>query len=158
MWNTPDLCDDFPDDLVVLPPLYQNFGGVPAFCGEVETVKCFEDNSRVKELLEAPGEGKVLMVDGGGSMRCALIGDLMAASAISNGWKGIIIHGCCRDVHDLEKMPFGVRALASTPRKPNRKGLGEASIVIDMAGVRIEPGMTVYADQTGIVVSAKRLV
>jgi regulator of ribonuclease activity A len=157
MWNTPDLCDDYADKVTVLPPLYQNFGGKLSFFGEVETVKCFEDNSRVKECLESPGKGRVLVVDGGGSLRHALIGDLIAASAIENGWQGIVIHGCCRDVHDLKKMDFGVRALNSIPIKSVRKGQGDAGIEIEMAGVSVTPGMWLYADETGIVLSHTQL-
>lgn len=157
MWNTPDICDDFADQVMVLPPLYQNYGGVKAFCGQIETVKCFEDNSRVKELLATSGNGRVLVVDGGASLRCALIGDLIAASAIENGWAGIVIRGCCRDVHELETMAFGVRAMASIPIKSTRKGVGEAGVELDMDGVVVRPGMWLYADQTGIVISASEL-
>ncbi len=158
MWNTPDLCDDFADSVIVLPPLYNSYGGKKAFCGEVETVRCFEDNSRIKEVLTTPGEGKVLVVDGGGSMRRALIGDLIAADAVKNGWQGIVIHGCCRDVHELKTMDFGVRSLNSIPIKSTRKGLGDLNIVIDMAGVTVAPGMWLYADETGIVLSLKKLL
>jgi regulator of ribonuclease activity A len=157
MWNTPDLCDEFSDKITVLPPLYQNFGGKESFFGEVETVKCFEDNSRVKECLETPGHGRVLVVDGGGSLRHALIGDLIAASAIKNGWQGIVIHGCCRDVHDLKTMDFGVRALNSIPIKSVRKDQGEAGVSIVMGGVNVNPGMWLYADETGIVISPTQL-
>ena len=157
MWNTPDICDDYPTQVTPLVPLYQNFGGVKAFSGEVETVKCFEDNSRVKELLATPGHGRVLVVDGGASLRCALIGDLIAASAIENGWTGVVIRGCCRDVHELQAMPFGVRALASIPLKSTRKGAGESGITISMDGVTVRPGMWLYADETGMLVSDEQL-
>jgi regulator of ribonuclease activity A len=158
MWNTPDICDDFADQVNVLAPIYQNFGGKEAYYGEVETVKCFEDNSRVKELLATPGNGRVLVVDGGGSMRCALIGDLIAESAVKNGWSGIVIHGCCRDVHELKTMDFGVRALNSFPLKSTRKGVGEQGIEIEVGGVVIAPGMWIYADQTGIVVTPENVL
>lgn len=157
MWNTPDICDDFADQVTALPPLYQNFGGKKAFCGEVETVKCFEDNSRVKELLATPGNGRVLVVDGGGSTRCALIGDLIAASAVEQGWSGVVIHGCCRDVHELQTMDFGVRALQSFPIKSVRKGVGETGLTISMAGISVTPGMWLYADETGIVLAQSEL-
>lgn len=157
MWSTPDLCDDHPNDVTVFAPMYHNYGAVKRFFGEVETVKCFEDNSRVKELLSTPGHGRVLVVDGGGSLRAALIGDLMAAEAIRNGWVGIVIRGACRDVHDLQTMKFGVRALASFPIRSTRKGIGESNIELDMDGVCVRPGMWLYADETGIVISPSKL-
>ena len=157
MWNTPDLCDDYADQIVVLPPMYHNYGGVERFFGEVETVKCFEDNSRVKELLGTEGRGRVLVVDGGASVRCALIGDLIAADAIRNGWAGIVIRGACRDVHELKTMNFGVRAMASIPLKSTRKGVGEAGIDINLDGVSVKPGMWLYADETGIVLANESL-
>ncbi|MEJ2043059.1 MAG: ribonuclease E activity regulator RraA [Reinekea sp.] len=157
MWNTPDLCDDFADQIFVLPSMYHNYGGVERFFGEVETVKCFEDNSRVKELLATPGRGRVLVVDGGASLRRALIGDMIAAEAIKNGWAGIVIRGACRDVHELKTMAFGVRAMASIPVKSTRKDAGESGLEIDMDGVSVKPGMWLYADETGIVLSHEAL-
>ena len=153
MWNTPDLCDDHPNEIAVFAPMYHNYGGVERFFGEVETVKCFEDNSRVKELLATPGNGRVLVVDGGASVRHALIGDLIAAEAISNGWSGIVIRGACRDVHELRTMAFGVRAMASIPIKSIRKGAGEANVELNLDGVTVRPGMWLYADETGMVLS-----
>ncbi len=158
MWNTPDLCDEYPDQVRVLAPMYHNYGGRKSFFGEVETVKCFEDNSRVKEVLATPGNGKVLVVDGGGSLRKALIGDLIAAEAIKQGWAGIVIHGCCRDVHELQVMDFGVRALNAIPVKSTRKGVGELGVVIDLGGVEVSPGMWLFADETGIVISDRNLL
>ncbi|MFQ3228930.1 ribonuclease E activity regulator RraA [Reinekea sp.] len=158
MWNTPDLCDDFPEDVTVLPPMFQSFGGKAAFCGKVVTVKCFEDNSRVKELAATDGTNSVMVVDGGASMRAALIGDLIAANAIKNGWQGIIISGCCRDVHELQTMDFGVFALAAFPIKSNRKGAGETNVELDIAGRKITADMWVYADQTGVVFANKALL
>lgn len=158
MWCTPDLCDDFPNDVMVLPPMFQSFGGKSAFAGKVVTVKCFEDNSRVKELAATPGQGCVMVVDGGGSTRAALIGDLIAANAVSNGWQGIIINGSCRDVHELKTMDFGVFALASFPVKSTRKGAGDANVEIDIAGTKINSDMWVYADETGVVLSKKSLL
>lgn len=158
MWNTPDLCDEFPDDVMVLPPMFRSFGGKSAFCGKVVTIKCFEDNSRVKELAATDGTNKVMVVDGGASMRAALIGDLIAANAIKNGWQGIIINGCCRDVHELQTMDFGVFALASFPIKSNRKGVGETNIALEISGRNITADMWVYADETGVVFANKALV
>lgn len=157
MWNTPDLSDDHTAVTRPLLPGYKSFGGKTQFQGEIETVKCFEDNTFVKDTLEQPGKGKVLVVDGGASMRCALIGDLIAASAIKNGWQGVVIRGCCRDVHDLKTMDLGVFALASIPVKSNRQGAGARGIAIDMDGVAVQPGQWLYADETGILVSDEKL-
>lgn len=157
MWNTNDLYDELEEQLAVMPPIYHSFGGKRCFSGEVETVRCFEDNSRVKEAMASAGNGRVLVVDGGGSLRCALIGDMIAESGMNSGWSGILVHGCCRDVHELQRMNFGVRALASTPRKTVRKGLGEAGIEIEIEGIAIKPGMWLYADETGIVIAPRRV-
>lgn len=157
MWNTNDLYDEYEERLAVLPPMYHSFGGKPVFCGEVETVRCLEDNSRVKEAMASPGNGRVLVVDGGGSLNCALIGDMIAESGMNNGWEGILVHGCCRDVHELKRMNFGVRALASTPRKSIRKGVGDAGIQIEIKGNLIKPGMWLYADETGVVIAPHKV-
>lgn len=160
--NTNDLLDDFPDCQVCMPNMegkrFFSYGGHTAFGGEVVTVKCFEDNSRVKELFATDGTGKVLVVDGGGSMRCALLGDMIAESGIRNGWAGIIIYGCVRDVNALTGMALGVQALGSTPRKSTRKNQGETNVEIQFGGMTIRSGMFIYADMTGIIVSDKTLV
>lgn len=157
MWNTPDLCDDHPNAVRVLDPLFQDFGGKPAFFGQVVTVHCYEDNSRVKELAATDGDGKVMVVDGGASLRRALIGDQIALDAINHGWQGVVINGCARDIHELRRMPIGVRALASIPVRTEKKGLGDVDVPVEFAGVSIEPGMWLYADETGIVVSEDKL-
>ncbi|MBI5894795.1 MAG: ribonuclease E activity regulator RraA, partial [Desulfobacterales bacterium] len=113
--STPDLCDAHPELVRVVAPLFKNYGGRAAFGGLLATIKCFEDNSRVKECLGRPGDGRVLVVDGGGSRRCALLGDLLAAQAMENGWAGVIVHGCIRDVDAIAGMQLGVQALAATP-------------------------------------------
>lgn len=167
---TCDLLDDNPDCQVCAPNMegkrFFNYGGHRKFCGEVVTVKCFEDNSRVKELLatdgkdgsENGGNGKVLVVDGGASMRCALLGDMIAQSAVDNGWAGIIVYGCVRDVDDMANMPIGVQALGSIPRKSNRQGMGEVGVTLDFGGMTVKSGMYVYADNNGIIVSDKALI
>lgn len=164
---TCDLLDDNPKCQVCSPNMegkrFFSYGGYSAFGGEVVTVKCFEDNSRVKELLATDGKddrgnGKVLVVDGGASMRCALLGDMIAQSAVDNGWAGVIVYGCVRDVDDMGKMPIGVQALGSAPRKSNRKGVGESDIEISFGGLNIKSGMFVYADNNGIIVSDKALI
>lgn len=164
---TCDLLDEHPDCQVCTPNMegkrFFSYGGHAKFGGEVVTVKCFEDNSRVKELLATDGKdingnGKVLVVDGGASMRCALLGDMIAQSAVDNGWAGVIIYGCVRDVDDMAKMAIGVQALGSTPRKSNRKGAGETDIEISFGGMNIKSGKFVYADNNGIIVSDKALI
>lgn len=163
---TCDLLDANPDCQVCAPNMegkrFFNYGGVKSFGGEVVTVKCFEDNSRVKELLatngkDANGKGKVLVVDGGASMRCALLGDMIAQSAVEHDWAGVIVYGCVRDVDDMGQMAVGVQALGSIPRKSNRQGMGETGVEISFGGLVIRPGMYVYADNNGIIVSDKAL-
>ncbi|MCK7609096.1 ribonuclease E activity regulator RraA [Acinetobacter portensis] len=161
---TCDLLDDHPDlDIqVVIPSLdgkfFKSYGARKTFGGEVVTVKCFEDNSRVKELLATDGTGKVLVVDGGASMRCALIGDMIAESAVKNHWNGVIIYGCVRDVDAIAELDLGVHALAAIPQKSNRKGVGEVEIEISFGNVSFNSGDFVYADNNGIVVSKTKLV
>ncbi len=153
---TPDICDDHPE-VQVVDPGFRNYGGVTAFGGQIVTVKCFEDNSVVKELVAKPGEGRVMVVDGGGSNRCALLGDMLAEKAADNGWAGLIIYGCVRDVDVVGKTSLGVQALGSHPRKSNKRGVGELDIPVTFAGVTFQPGHYVYADNNGIVVSEKPL-
>lgn len=151
--STPDLCDQFPDLVRVLAPMLRNYGGTPAFGGEIVTVKCFEDNSLVKEQLSLPGEGRVLVVDGGGSLRKALLGDLIAASATKKGWAGVIIYGCVRDVEVLRTLQLGVQALGAIPLKTEKRGIGDLNVAVTFGGVTFNPGEFVYADGNGVVVA-----
>ena len=137
---------------------FKSYGGRKSFGGQVVTVKCFEDNSRVKELLATDGQGKVLVVDGGASMRCALMGDMIAESAVENHWNGVIIYGCVRDVDAIADLDLGVHALASIPQKSNRKGLGETDVALSFGGVVIQSGQFIYADNNGIVIAEEALV
>ena len=155
---TPDLCDAHGDSVQVLEPILKNFGGKRAFGGEMVTVQCCEDNGLVKQLLASNGDGKVLVVDGGGSTRCALMGDMMADTAVANGWQGLIIFGCIRDVDDLARIGLGVQALASTPRPPQRLGAGATQLPVSFGGVTFQPGHYVYADNNGVIVSASPLL
>lgn len=155
---TCDLCDENPDDVRVCEPMFSQFGGRECFGGEIVTAKCFEDNSRVKETLGTPGHGKVLVVDGGGSLRCALLGDMIGEDAVKNGWEGVIVYGCVRDVDALGTLDLGVQALASIPLKSNRRGEGQKDIAVTFGGVTFRPGEYVYADNNGVIVSAKKLV
>ncbi|MCB1662991.1 MAG: ribonuclease E activity regulator RraA [Pseudomonadales bacterium] len=154
---TPDLCDAYPDLVRVLEPMVHNFGGRDSFGGEIVTIKCFEDNSRVKELAGKNGKGKVMVVDGGASLRRALLGDMIAENAVKNGWEGIIINGCIRDVDAIASMDLGVQALAAIPLKTDRRGIGDLNVPISFGGVTFNPGEYVYADNNGVVVSAQPL-
>ena len=149
---TTDLCDAHPD-IQVCDPVFTAFGGAPAFCGPIATLKLFEDNTLIKAAVESPGEGRVLVVDGGGSTRCGLVGGNLAASAVTNGWAGIVVHGCIRDTAELAEQPLGVRALAAFPRKSQR-GLhsGQVGIPVIFAGVVFREGEWLCADADGIVV------
>jgi regulator of ribonuclease activity A len=154
---TPDLCDAYPEQVQVLEPLFSNFGGRDSFGGQIVTLKCHEDNSKVREQVEQDGTGKVLVVDGGGSLRCALLGDMLAEKAARNGWEGLVIYGCVRDVDALAQTDVGVQALASHPLKSVKRGLGELGQKVTFAGVTFIPGDYVYADNNGIIVSATPL-
>lgn len=155
--STPDLCDAHPDKVKVLEPLFRSYGAKRCFLGEVVTVKCFEDNSLVKDFAARDGTGKVLVVDGGGSLRRALLGDLIAEAMVKNGWQGIVINGCVRDVGALNALDLGIRALNSIPVKTEKRGLGDADVAVRFAGVDIEPGQWLYADETGMLVSDEAL-
>ena len=154
---TPDLCDAYPELVQVLEPMFSNFGGRDSFGGQIVTLKCFEDNSLVKEQVELDGKGKVLVVDGGGSLRCALLGDMLAEKAARNGWEGLVIYGCVRDVDILIQTGVGVQALASHPKKSNKRGVGELNVPVTFAGVTFRPGEYVYADNNGVIVSPSPL-
>lgn len=161
---TCDLLDDHPEkDIQTLIPsldgrFFRSYGARKSFGGQIVTVKCFEDNSRVKELLATDGKDKVLVVDGGASMRCALMGDMIAESAVKNNWNGVIIYGCVRDVDAIAELDLGVHALASIPQKSNRKGIGEVDVPLYFGSVTFNSGDYVYADNNGIIVSKEKLV
>ena len=151
--GTADLCDEHGDALQVCEPVFRKFGGKRAFDGLVSTVRCFEDNSLVKEAVEGPGAGRVLVVDGGGSRRRALFGDKLGTAAVKNGWAGVIIHGCIRDSAELGLMNLGIRALGTMPLRSVKRGEGERDVPVRFAGVTFRPGDHVYADEDGVVVS-----
>ena len=155
MFTPPDLCDDHPDEVRVLAPLLRTFGGREAFFGPAVTVSCHEDNSRVKELVGTPGEGRVMVVDGGGSMACALLGDMLAQKASENGWAGLVIHGAVRDVEILRTIDLGVQAVAAIPRRSDRQGAGEVGGAVAFGGVTFSAGDWVYADANGVVAAAR---
>jgi regulator of ribonuclease activity A len=154
---TPDLCDEFPENIQVVEPMFINYGGKESFGGLIVTVKCHEDNSKVKELVDTDGTGKVMVVDGGGSLRHALLGDMLAEKAARNKWEGIIVYGCIRDVDIIMKTELGVQALATHPLKTDKRGLGDVNIPVKFGGVFFMPNQYVYADNNGIIVSEKKL-
>lgn len=154
---TPDLCDTYPELIQVVEPMFNNYGAKESFGGQIVTVKCFEDNSKVKELVDTDGTGKVMVVDGGASMRHALLGDMLAEKAEKNGWEGIIIYGCIRDVDVIMETELGVQALATNPLKTDKRGLGDVDVEVKFGGVSFVPGQFVYADNNGIIVSPKAL-
>jgi len=160
-FSTCDLCDVHKADdsgaFRVLPPGFLHYGGKGVFCGPVATVRCFEDNSPVKAAVESPGLGRVLVVDGGGSLRRALIGGNLAAAAARNGWAGVVIDGCARDLLELRACDVGIRTLALMPLPTERRGEGQRDVAVQIQGVWVRPGDWLYADEDGIVVSATRL-
>ena len=154
---TPDLCDENPETVSVVAPIFNTYGGKSAFGGEIVTVKCFEDNTVVKARAAEDGAGKVMVVDGGGSMRCALVGDMIAANAMKNGWLGLIIFGCIRDVDAISTLDIGVQALNSMPIRSVRQNRGELNVEISFGGVTFKPGEYVYADNNGVIISPHSL-
>lgn len=150
--STADLYDERGDALDSLSLQLHDFGGVTAFDGTIRTVRCARDNALVKATLATPGDGAVLVVDGGGSLESALVGDLIAASAVENGWAGVIVHGAIRDREAIRALPIGVKALGSNPRKSAKAGAGEVDVEVVIAGVRFSPGRHVWADADGVLV------
>ncbi len=159
---TCDLCDANEDKLAngnlqVLPPVFRAFGKAVRFAGPARTLKVFEDNVLVRATLETPGAGSVLVIDGGGSLRCALVGGNLGQLAAKNGWVGIVVYGCVRDGAELDACDVGIRALNTHPRRSFRKGAGDKGLPVDIAGVSVRPGDWIYADEDGVLVSAQPL-
>ena len=161
-FSTCDLCDEYKSDTSgsfrVLPPVFHNFGGAAVFSGIVSTVKCHEDNSLVKAAVDSPGEGRVLVVDGGASLRYALVGGNLAAAAARNGWAGLLVDGCVRDVAELNAAPIGIRALALMPLPTEKRNQGQRDVAVRIQGTWVRPGDWLYADADGIVISAQPLL
>jgi regulator of ribonuclease activity A len=161
-FKTPDLCDEFESELGksvrVVAPMFQRYGARSSFAGEIVTLKVFEDNSLVREAFTANGQGKVLVIDGGGSLRCALVGDQIAILAAKNAWEGVVVYGCIRDSGDINGIDIGVRALNTHPQKSIKKGVGDQNIAVTFGGVTFNPGEFLYADEDGVIVSSKKLV
>ena len=156
--NTCDLCDGFEGQVRVLELPLADFGGRIAFSGIVSTIKALEDNSRVREAVAEPGHGRVLVIDGGGSLRRSMLGDMLAEKAVANGWSGVLVHGAIRDSAAIGRLALGVKALAACPVKTEKRGQGELDVVLSFAGVSIAPGDYVYADLNGVLVSGARLL
>ncbi len=161
-FKTPDLCDEFENEigksLRVVAPMFQRYGARSAFCGEVVTLKIFEDNSLVRTAFAENGKGKVLVIDGGGSLRCALVGDQLAILAQKNGWEGVVVYGCIRDSGDINGIDIGVRALNTHPQKSIKKNVGDRDIAVTFGGVTFNPGEWLYADEDGVLVSGRPLI
>lgn len=155
---TTDLCDEHEATVRVLDPMFKPFGAHPRFQGPIETLKVFEDNTLVREVLTEPGNGRVLVVDGGGSRRCALVGDQIGELAVKNGWAGIVVYGCIRDSVALDTLPLGVRALDTHPRKSVKRGEGQRGLAITFGGVSMRPGDWLYADEDGVLLADHALL
>jgi regulator of ribonuclease activity A len=149
---TADVYDEHGEAFQSVATQFQSFGGAIHFHGPVRTLKCYEDNSLLKEMIATPGQGAVLVVDGAGSLACELMGGNMAQTALDNGWAGVIIHGAVRDRGELAALPIGVKALGSNPRKSSKNGSGQPDIEITFGGATFRPGATVYCDDDGILV------
>jgi regulator of ribonuclease activity A len=152
--NTTDLCDSYPETIRVAVPIgFRDFGGTKNFHGKIQTVKCFEDNTLVRKALEENGDGKVLVVDGGGSLRCALLGGMMGELAVKNHWNGIIVYGCIRDAVALSQLALGLKGLNINPLKSAKRNEGQENVTVHFADVDFVPDEFVYCDEDGIVVS-----
>ena len=157
-FKTADLLDEADDEVQVVSPGLINFGGRSRFHGPIATVRSDNDNSRVREFIWSPGEGRVLVIDNGGSLSCAMLGDMMAAKAIENGWAGVVIHGCIRDSVEVGAMDIGVKALATNPRRSVKEDRGESNVVVEFLGAAFRPGEYLYSDEDGILLSAEPLI
>jgi regulator of ribonuclease activity A len=157
-FTTADLSDAYPESVHVIEPLFRDYGATDHFSGPVETIQVFEDNALVRRTLEDRGDGRVLVVDGGGSLRCALVGGRVAQLACSNGWSGLLINGCVRDLLELARIPIGIRALNATPVRSSKEGKGSVGLAVRFAGVVIVPGQILYADQDGTMLADRPLI
>lgn len=162
MFATCDLCDahknDTDGDFRVLPPVFKDYGKHLKFAGQVSTVKCFEDNTLVKAAVDSPGHGRVLVVDGGASLRRALVGGNLGKAAAKNGWAGVIVDGCVRDSAELSECDVGIRALGLMPLPTEKRNEGQTDVPVQVQGVWVRPGDWLYADEDGVVVASKALI
>ena len=158
-FSTADLCDRYAEDghLQIAEPVFRAYGASAAFCGPIVTLKVFEDNVLLRETLEQKSEGGVLVVDGGGSHRCALLGKNLATLAVTNGWSGVVIYGCIRDSALINTLPIGVRALHTHPLRSHKHGHGERDVLVTFAKVNFRTGSYLYADEDGLIVAPHAL-
>ena len=156
MLTTPDLSDQN-DDAKVIELSFQHYGNIKSFYGQIETAVCPDDNSYVKEILEEDGNNRLLFIDGAGSIKCALLGDMLAGKAIDNNWSGIVVNGCVRDVEILSNLNIGIMALASSPKRSEKKGRGSRSETLNFGNLSIKPNNWAYCDENGILISDKEL-
>ncbi len=156
-FSTTDLSDKYGDALRYLPPVYTDFGGNIRFHGPVKTLVTFDDNTKLRAAIEQSGAARVLVVDGGGSMNCALFGGNLAKLAATNGWAGVVIYGCVRDRAELAAEPVGIKALASHPKKSEKRDLGDYDVTLRFQGVTIHPGDWLYGDEDGMIIATQQL-
>ena len=157
-FQTTDLCDANEGKVRAVAPMFRSFGGKTRFAGPIRTLKVFEDNALVRSTLETAGNGAVLVVDAGGSMRCAMVGDQLALLGVKNNWAGVIVYGCIRDSGPIAGMQIGVFALGTHPMKSVKKGAGDVDIPVTFGGVTFTPGQYLYADEDGVIVSERPLL
>ena len=157
-FTTADLCDEFESLVKIAEPLFQDYGQLKSFYGEIATVKVFEDNVLVRKTLETEGRKRVLVVDGGASKKVALVGDQLAKIAYKNGWAGILVNGCIRDSLEIAKIQIGLKALNTVPKKSIKKGQGEVDVPVEFAGLVFNPKSYLYADQDGVILAEKNLL
>lgn len=155
---TADLCDAFPGLVQVAEPILRDYGGLVRFAGPIETLRVFEDNTLIRQTLELEGRGRVLVVDGNGSLRCALVGDRLARLAQANGWAGVVVNGCIRDAEEIRRLPLGIRALNTAPRRSGKNGTGDRGCEVTFAGITFVPGHFLYADGDGILQAERDLL
>jgi regulator of ribonuclease activity A len=156
-YNTSLLCDIYAETIDVVEPLLTNFGGRSSFAGEVVTIKCFESVGLIYKTLEENGTGKVLLIDGGGSLRRALVNSHIAELAVANGWEGLVVNGCIREVDALEELDIGIQAITAIPVGAEDNDVGELNVPVNFAGVSFLPEDILYADSTGIIISPEQL-
>ncbi|MGO2342860.1 ribonuclease E activity regulator RraA [Vibrio litoralis] len=156
-YNTSALCDIYQDQVDVVEPMFSNFGGLTSFAGQLTTVKCFEDNGIIRSILQEDGTGRVLLIDGGGSLRRALIDAEIAALAEENNWEGLVVYGCVREIDDLEEMEIGIQAIAAIPVGATQNNIGEVDVPVNFGGVTFLPEDHLYADNTGVIISQEPL-
>ena len=156
-FKTADICDIYSDDLIIMHQQFNSYGKIDSFCGQISTIKCFNDNSKVREAVNSDGCNKVLVVDGNASTDCALLGDMLAEAAFKNNWSGIIINGCIRDSDVIADIEIGVFALSTIPIKSVKKDMGDINIEVSFMDTRFNPGDYIYADLDGIIISKSEL-